>query len=263
MIKLVITDVDDTIVKESSSEINPEYYDVIREFRKKGVLFGVASGRQKPCVQNLFRPVLDDIFILADNGTDVWTKDFQDSNKMNHEHYSQMIRDVKKYAPGYGIMSCKPDVAYFEPCDEVYVEFMKTYPYVCEYVDDLTAVKDICKVSVWEPKGLDLSIVAKLKEIWSDKLDVATAGDYFLDFMSQGSNKGSALKKVQEHYGISPEETVAFGNADNDIPMIRQSKYGYAVQNSSENLKRAAYEVIGDMREDAVLKKMRKLLETL
>ena len=59
---------DDTLVPEAGSVINPEYYDIIRECRKRGIIFGVASGRQKPCVRKLFEPVLDEIFILADNG---------------------------------------------------------------------------------------------------------------------------------------------------------------------------------------------------
>ena len=67
MVKLIVTDVDDTLVPEAGSEINPEYYDIIRECRKRGIIFGVASGRQKPCVRKLFEPVLDEIFILADN----------------------------------------------------------------------------------------------------------------------------------------------------------------------------------------------------
>lgn len=35
MIKLIVTDVDDTVVPEGESVINPEYYEVIRECRKK------------------------------------------------------------------------------------------------------------------------------------------------------------------------------------------------------------------------------------
>ena len=43
MIKLIVTDVDDTVVPEGESVINPEYYEMIRECRKKGILIGVAG----------------------------------------------------------------------------------------------------------------------------------------------------------------------------------------------------------------------------
>ena len=78
--------------------------------------------------------------------------------------------------------------------------------------------------------------------------------------MYKGCNKGKALSIIQEHYGINPEETAAFGNADNDIPMLKQAKFSYAVGGASENLKQTAYEVIGEMKEDAVLKKIKEIL---
>jgi hypothetical protein len=102
-----------------------------------------------------------------------------------------------------------------------------------------------------------------MKEEWSDKMDVCIAGQKFLDFTKKGCNKGNAVKIIQEHYGITKEETATFGNADNDISMICQAKYGYAVKNASENLKNAAYEVIGDMTEDAVLSKLKEILQSM
>lgn len=261
MIRLIVTDVDDTIVPEGGNILNPEYYKVIRECRKRGIFIGVASGRQKPCVKKLFEPVLDDIFILADNGTDVWEKDYKTSMVIPDEDYQAMARDVKELCPGYGVMSCKPDIAYIEYGQEDYYETMRAYPYDLEYVEDVSILTDICKVSVWRREGLDAAIAAMMQERWSDKLDVCIAGQCFLDFMNKGCNKGKALAIIQEHYGIKPEETVAFGNADNDIPMLEKAKYSYAVGNASENLKQTAYEVIGEMKNDAVLTKIKEILK--
>ena len=263
MIKLIITDVDDTIVPEAGSVVNEEYYEIVKECKKKGILFGVASGRQKPCVQKLFAPVLDDIFILADNGTDIWMKEYKTSMKIPDEYYQNLAKDLKKIAPEYGIMSCKPDIAYFEPKDEEYCAHMKTYPYECEYTDDITALTDICKVSAWVETGIDPEVEDQMAEKWSDKLDVCIAGVNFLDFMSKGCNKGKALSIVQEHYGIKPEETVAFGNADNDIPMIEKAKYSFAVENASDRLKNTASSVIGNMKDDAVLNKIKEILAAI
>lgn len=261
MVKLIVTDVDDTMVPEGGNILNPEYYEVVRECRKKGILIGVASGRQKPCVKKLFEPVLDKIFILADNGTDVWEKDYKTSMVISDEDYQAMVRDVKERYPGYGIMSCKPDIGYIEYGQEEYYEHMRAYPYDLEYVEDVSRLSGICKVSVWRREGVGASIADVMQERWSDKLDVCLAGQCFLDFMNKGCNKGKALSIIQEHYGIKPEETAAFGNADNDIPMLQRARYSYAVGNASDNLKQTAYEVIGRMQEDAVLAKIKEILE--
>ena len=46
MIKLIVSDVDGTLVKDGTLEINPEYMDVIKKLRKKEIYFAVCSGRQ-------------------------------------------------------------------------------------------------------------------------------------------------------------------------------------------------------------------------
>lgn len=260
MIKLIVTDVDDTVVPEGESVINPDYYEAIRECRKKGILIGVASGRQKPCVKKLFEPVLDQIFILADNGTDIWEKNYKTSMAIADEDYQALARDVRELCPGYGIMACKPDLGYIECGQEEYYEHMRAYPYDLEYVEDAARITGICKVSVWRREGIGEDVEKIMQERWSGKLDVCIAGECFLDFTNKGCNKGRALSIIQEHYGIKPEETAAFGNADNDIPMLKQAKFSFAVGGASENLKQTAYEVIGEMRADAVLKKIKEIL---
>ena len=259
MVKLIVTDVDDTLVPEAGSVINPEYYEVIRECRKRDIIFGVASGRQKPCVRKLFEPVLDEIFILADNGTDIWSSQYQTSMKLPYELYTELIDDIHKLE-GYSIMACKPDIAYFEYGHEKYFEHMKTYPYVGEYTDDMRGIKDICKISIWRPEGIDPDVERYMQEKWSDVMEVCMAGECFLDFMAKGCNKGKALSIMQGHYGIGREDTVAFGNADNDIPMLQNAAHSYAVAAASTRLKETASQVIGEMKDDAVLKKLREIL---
>lgn len=260
MIKMIITDVDDTVVPEAASVINPEYYEVIRECRRRGILFGVASGRQKPCVKNLFRPVLDEIFILADNGTDIWARDYKTSMPIPDEDYQELARQVRTEALKYSTMACKPDIAYIEHGHEEYYEHMRMYPYEVEYVEDTSKLTGICKVSVWRSAGVEREFEDRMRERWSGCMDVCLGGDCFLDFTNKGCNKGKALSIIQQHYGISPEDTVAFGNADNDISMLKQATLSYAVAGASERLKQTACQVIGEMKDDAVLGKIREIL---
>ena len=46
MIRLIASDIDGTLVPDSSDHIDPVYYDLIRELKKRGVYFCVCSGRQ-------------------------------------------------------------------------------------------------------------------------------------------------------------------------------------------------------------------------
>ena len=59
----------------------------------------------------------------------------------------------------------------------------------------------------------------------------------WLDIYKPGVNKGTALKKLQEQLGITREETMAFGDQQNDIGMIREAQYSYAVENAEAEVK--------------------------
>ena len=43
MIKLIVSDIDGTLVKDGTLDINPEYMDVIRKLTEKGIHFVAVS----------------------------------------------------------------------------------------------------------------------------------------------------------------------------------------------------------------------------
>lgn len=46
MIKLIVSDIDGTLVKDGTLDINPEYMDVIRKLTEKGIHFVACSGKR-------------------------------------------------------------------------------------------------------------------------------------------------------------------------------------------------------------------------
>lgn len=263
MIKLIVTDVDDTLVPESCMELNPEYFEVIKKLQDKGVLFVAASGRQKTSIKKVFASIKDEIAYLADNGTDIVTRDFAKSMKFEDGDFAKLAKDLEALGNGFTYMPSKPDWNYVDENEEDFYQLIVSYGCQVEKVKNLSALPDISKVSLYHPDGIPKEIEEKMKALWSDRMDVCIAGRVYLDFTKKGCNKGKGLEVLQEHYNILPEETVAFGNADNDIPMIQRAKYGYAVGNASENLKAVAFETIAPMEEDAVLTKLKEILEDL
>ena len=61
MIKLIATDIDGTLVADGTLDLNPEYYDVTKELKRRGTIVLAASGRQRASIEKVFTPVLDDI----------------------------------------------------------------------------------------------------------------------------------------------------------------------------------------------------------
>ena len=83
-----------------------------------------------------------------------------------------------------------------------------------------------------------------------------------MDFSDPEVQKGSAIRLLQESLGISPEETMVFGDQLNDISMLRQAAYSYAVGSARDEVKEVAAYVTKPMKEDGVLEILKKLAET-
>lgn len=71
MIRLIASDIDGTLIRDSTPDIYPEMVQAIRKLKDKGILFCAASGRQYQSVRNVFRDVADDIAYIAENGAHI------------------------------------------------------------------------------------------------------------------------------------------------------------------------------------------------
>ena len=79
----------------------------------------------------------------------------------------------------------------------------------------------------------------RIEENFPDVKITGSAG-YGLEITKAGANKGTGLLKLAEILGISPEETMAIGDAENDIDMIIAAGVGIAMKNGSDEIKSVA-----------------------
>lgn len=83
--------------------------------------------------------------------------------------------------------------------------------------NDLLSVDDIIyKVAVCDLQGTEKRAKPALDAIMGDKLNVQVSGPIWMDVMSAGVNKGSALKQLSELLGIDRSNVMAFGDYFND-----------------------------------------------
>lgn len=68
MIKLIVSDIDGTLVPEGNTDLNPEYLEVIKKLTEKGIVFAAASGRHASSINAVFQPVSERIYYVSDNG---------------------------------------------------------------------------------------------------------------------------------------------------------------------------------------------------
>ena len=75
-----------------------------------------------------------------------------------------------------------------------------------------------------------------------------------IDVLPGSGDKVAGIRKYLALQGISREETIAFGDGENDIGMLRYAGIGVALGNAGEEVKAAALYVTADIDDDGIWK---------
>lgn len=86
---------------------------------------------------------------------------------------------------------------------------------------------------------------------------------WYYEFNPAGVDKASAIKAAFARLGISPDEMMAFGDQQNDIPMIAAVRYGIAMGNATDAAKEAAFDVCADNDHDGIADAIYKYIPEL
>lgn len=262
MIKLVVTDIDGTLLEEGTDKINTEIYDVVEELKKQGTIFAAASGRQYNSIKHVFSPIANDMIFICENGTNIICRGYDmDTTPLNKEDARELTRYIRGLK-GCFITASTKDGMYVESRDPEFLDLLiNGYKNDMRIVDDLLKEDlDLIKMSIYKPDGVN-GIAEQVVADWEDKFHVTVAGIPWLDFMDYKADKGNAIAKIQKTLHISKEETMAFGDNHNDIGMLNHAGESYAVANARTAVKEAAKYVTKANTEDGVLLVLKKLVE--
>ncbi len=242
-IRLVATDIDGTLVKESSPEVYPEILRAFRELTDRGVLCCVASGRQYYSIRAMFSEVADDIVYIAENGAHIVYKG-QDLavTKMRPEQAHEIIRQMRTYGEGYEFVVSTPQGSLLESRDESFIRLIRDgYRNRMEVVDDVLQNDPVIIKCAMRHAGSVRDVAQReLIPAWRDRVKVCMAGEEWIDFMDAAVDKGHAIRFIQEYFGVGYEETMTFGDNENDIGMMEAAGMSYAVENACGSVKEAA-----------------------
>lgn len=265
MIRLVVSDIDGTLVPEGLDRVDPELFEIIRELKKKDIVFVASSGRQYASMRHVFEPVADDILFIAENGSIVMNREQTMSLRLIDQAIAEeLVRYLRTWEGGH-VMLSTPESIWIESRDEVFVSLLRdSYRMQFRIVDDLLPLcSRTNKITLYHTGGEIDAVCEKVCEQFGDRLNVMVAGNIWVDCMSPESDKGNALALIQETMRISADETMAFGDNCNDIGMIERAGESYAVQNAHPELKKAARYEAPSYVENGVLKVIReRLLES-
>lgn len=81
----------------------------------------------------------------------------------------------------------------------------------------------------------------------------------FADVTARNADKGRGLLAVAAHQGIDVNETAAFGDGGNDIPIVKTAGVGIAMGNANDALKAVADYVTTSVDDDGIYNALKHL----
>lgn len=241
MIKLIVSDMDGTLLLPKKQQLEPETLDLVEKLLDAGYLFAAASGRQYANLYRMFGRMADRISYICENGSLV-----VHGGKVIHQSVisegirEQLVNEILLHETAELLYSTAKG-SYIQPKSEYYYDLIvnrvKNDTFVTK---NLREVKEECiKISIYERAQVSREEERYWTEKYGDKMYVVRSSEKWLDFMPKGTNKGRALKLILERESLSGEECMGFGDNDNDVEMMKLVKYSYGMKNGSDALKRA------------------------
>ena len=174
MIKLIASDLDGTLLKEGTMDINPEIYDIIRKLKAKGIVFAAVSGREYDSIERVFAPVKDDIYFIAGNGGIIsYQREIIEKMAIPADILKEVVEYVRAQE-GASFMTAGSAQAYVERADQAFVKKLREgYKLHVNEVDDvLNAPETMTKVAMYNEE-VDAAVGAEeAKRRFGDKIQI-------------------------------------------------------------------------------------------
>jgi Cof subfamily protein (haloacid dehalogenase superfamily) len=238
-VKMVVTDMDGTLLN-SNHEVSDRFFELFGALKKRDILFVAASGRQYNSIVDKLHSIKDEILVIAENGGYVVQQEKEllatPLGKEKRTKILQTLQDIPNIHP----VLCGKRSAYLSNPSDTFIQLLRQYYSGFEIVEDLNQVDaEILKVAIYHFESSEDFIYPAVKHLEGD-LKVKVSGANWVDISSPNANKGFALEKMQERFSISPEETMVFGDYNNDLEMLGKAKYSFAMENAHPNVLKVA-----------------------
>ena len=224
MIKLILTDLDHTLLRSDGS-ISEETLNVLKDVRARGVLLAIATARYWIGAEKYIDLLAPDYEITTD-GTLIHSHDeLIYSSEFSKEDTNLIVRSLLEEMPSSEITVASKKTVYWNSLH--IAESAKLHKAV---YNDYSSELDVRANKIVAELPDDV-IASKIASAVGCKLQ-GYRGERWYAFLPQGSGKTSAISALSEASGISADDRVSFGDDDNDIDLLKMCGQGIAVANA-------------------------------
>lgn len=133
---------------------------------------------------------------------------------------------------------------------------------VCQEVENLADFLHFAPIKILmsaDPEKIR-EIQQEIARNLPEDLTVVQTAPFYLEVIPACINKGQGIRDICQVLGMTPEQVIAFGDAQNDIPMLQAAGMGVAMGNATQAVKEAANYVTLSNNEDGIAAALEKLL---
>ncbi len=103
------------------------------------------------------------------------------------------------------------------------------------------------------------AVADAVREVVGDRAAVYISGEWVVEISAAGVNKATALAELCAERGVDADEVIAFGDHQNDVPMLAWAGHGVAVGNAHPDAIAVADEISLSCDEDGVARVLEQL----
>ena len=247
--KIVFLDLDGTL-KDENKKISTRSKRILKRLTDIGVQIVLTTGRPLPYTVSLSKQFAVSSYVISSNGAEIY----------NHTT-NKVIYNFKKYELYFvvnSLLNSYTNKTFDEPGKKVINSLEEIIDETISQI--IIESYDIEKMKLFRN---EMSKLGTLKISNKSRNPDPSKQILFYDITNIDVSKGEALKKLCEHLNIDIEKTMAIGDSDNDIEMLKAVDVKVAMENGTENLKKEANHITLSNNEDGVAVILEKLYDEL
>lgn len=261
-IKMIVSDLDGTLFNSECEgyEVSRELISQIEEFKRKGNIFTIATGRPIETSIEVAKTVGINAPYITYNGAKIADIKGEKiySKQFLLKEVLPFLREVDKF--GASIIFYVNGKVYCFKHTERITAYEKKELIRCEEVDE-----SIFNTDIRVNKVLVIGDIEQYRKVWNNletymknKFRYVISEDDYFEIVQSDISKGEALKILKEHLNIENLEVIAVGNHMNDKELIEVADIGFAVNNAVDGLKEIADYVTKEEYENGVIEILKK-----
>ena len=254
---LICTDLDGTLLR-SDKTVSEENLAAIEHFTSEGGFFTFITGRMPYAVGDLpGRVKINAPFGCINGGGiyDPWEQKYVWNLPIRRD-VLELVHYVDERIDDMGIQINCFDNIYFARQNETMWWFRKITgaPNLTMDIDEVD--KPIAKIlfgDMREERLMQVKTILESHPRYND-FDYIRSQEALFEILPKGSSKGAVLPRLAEYLGVDMSRTIAIGDYDNDVSMLRAAGLGVAVANATPEVKAVADIVTVSNEEHAIAK---------